>query len=94
MSKPYQKHPSVIVLEALTMGIEVDLAGLDIQLDEYYNMTIPQHDINGDQIKDHRLIIDYGPLSAFIHGCELLTDDQIAVIAADITMKKMGRGKA
>lgn len=92
MSKPYKKHPSLIVLEALLMGHEVDLAGLDIMMDEEYNLTIPAYDANtGEKLENHRLKIDYGPLGAFIHGCELIDDDTLMLIAADITLNKMNR---
>lgn len=86
-----RRHASSIVLEALHLGLEVNLAGLDVMFDEEYNLTIAAYNGEGDKLPDVRLRIDYGDIGCFIRGCEMIPDDELILIAADITMNKIGR---
>lgn len=80
---------ALIVLEALMMGIPVELGGYEYTMINGC-MTIPMYNEHGDRLEE-RFWNSEMPLSVFISYCERLTEDEVIKIALNVGLNKEKR---
>lgn len=79
---------SLIVLEALLMGIPVTLSGYECHLISN-QLCIPMYDEHGNE-QDKMFGLQM-PLHGFLNYCDALPDDEIAIIAMNVGLNKEKR---
>lgn len=79
-----KKHPAEIVLRALLMGLHVNLHDEVVTLEDDGVFIIRHTD------DDEPVYLRYdGSLFNFIESCNELSEDQLAIISANITMNTL-----
>lgn len=87
------REKSVIVLEALHNGITVNMDDREFCLDDDNILAIIGYRYNDnanlDDEPDEKILLPCDlPVGLFINMCNKLTDDEIAVIVGNLTLKK------
>lgn len=79
---------SLIVLEALLMGIPIELSGYECTLINN-QLCIPMFDEQGERL-DKMFGLDM-PLRGFLNYCNAMSEDEVIAIAMNIVLNKEKR---
>lgn len=88
-----KKHPALIVLRALILGLPVDMGGEEYWMDEETRQFgVWRRSVNTEtrEEKDVFLGVDI-TLAGFVKRCEGFSEEQLIELAANITLNELRR---